>query len=82
VRRRFWLAVVGWVVCVAIAVTVLVDTPWLHPIRVVHGTALVLSALGAATANERVHVGLAVFLVVSSLVSASVIAVPEGFVVR
>ena len=63
VRRRYFIGVICWVLVAAGAGTVVLEMPLLHPARVVEIAFLLLGTLGAMSASERVHSGLAICIV-------------------
>ncbi len=59
VRRRYFLGLVCLGLVQSGMVTILLDTPWLHPIRAGHLATLLVGTTGASSASQWVHGGLA-----------------------
>ncbi len=73
VRSRFFLGLIVWALAIESLVTVVLDVPWLNPIRVSHAATVLIGILGASSASHRVHSGLALVGIAGFLVMAPTI---------
>jgi hypothetical protein len=69
-RRRYFSGVALWAFVSAIGSTVLLETPFDHPVRVVQASILGIGILGVSTSNPRTHAAIAIFMSVLIVISA------------
>ena len=72
-RKKYFVTILLWGAVVAIVSTVVLERPLTHPTRVTQAITIAAGILGVATANSRVHAGIAVFLVGLVVIGAFVI---------
>ena len=78
IRRRYFLGQIFYILVVAGGATLLLDMPWFHPARLGQAAGLLASVVGAASENERVHSGLAVFALTVLVILGFTIAFLPG----
>ncbi len=67
IRRRYFVGVSCWILAVVAISTVVLTMPWLHPARGGQAAILVASVSGALSASHRVLAGIAVLLLMISV---------------
>lgn len=70
IRVRLYSLALLWMALIALQNWALLDIPWLHPTRLVEVAGLGLFAAGVASADPRIHAGIAISLAVSLVIIA------------
>ena len=60
-RRRYFIGICCWILVLVTISTVVLKLPLVHPARALQAMMLAAAVVGATSANERVHSGLAIF---------------------
>ena len=80
VRRRFFVVAICWAAVAAGSTTVLLELPLFHPQRAGEAAVLLVGFVGAMSASERVHSGLALCIIAFGPVIAFTVFAPPGSV--
>ena len=78
VRRRYFVGLGATVLAIYFGTAIVLDVPWLHPAHVPQLAGMAIALLGAHSSSERVHAGLALFLVLNLTVAGYAVFLEPG----
>lgn len=79
IRVKFFSALAIWLTMASVSITMLLEVPLWHPIRIVHLVSIIFCIIGALVSTPKIHWVLAIFFLIQILVMIMLVGSRPGW---